>query len=715
MEEESLTSDETLQTPEEEQRFQEDWESEGHRSPWEKSEPDPEKSPEKTGRPPRGLSQQMKKEVQVALASMDKLRALATWRTEFMVLELFAGKATLSRRASSRTGWGSYEPVDVVFGQEHDLRDKDNRQRILDVVKHFKPDLVVITPPCGPWCSWQRLRKNVEELDEIRKEHMPFWRLARQVWDMQTEEDRLAMTEQPEPSEALETSYMTGRPRLHRVVLDQCMFKLRDPVSKKFYKKATAFDVNDERFAAALARWSRCTHEPEEHEQIKGSVYYEGKWQRRSTLAAQWTPMLADHILRSAEATWHETNVVGKWSLSEKTCSNQWLTVPVEAQGGAMTPEEALRQQLTQMGAAGERYDYVTFEGAAGALPRRVRSMLAHLHVALGHLSNDRLARMITLAGGNRELLEGARQLRCQVCCMVRPPGSRPQVSYLKPSNFNQRVSADCFHVWDQKNVKYTVFHMLDELTDYHVGELDFDPSSGWVAGVMREKWYDIFGPPDVLVTDGGSEFLGSVSRLNDIFAVQHDLVPDQAKWRLGHVERHGAIAKVMIMKMVAELNIVDVNEMKMAATAALASKNRIVNEGGVSPIQAVTGRNSSMPASLLAQIASGRVKFKLNEELEKDEALRRAERIRAAAVEACHWLDAHQGLRRALNARSRPPHLEMLKEGNVVYVYDPPANRKGLARGCRTIRPGRAQELSSALNVMVQCRRRSGSESRPE
>ena len=85
---------------------------------------------------------------------MDRLRALATWRTEFMVLEVFAGKATLSRRASARAGcgWGSYEPVDVVFGKEHDLRDKKNQQRIVEVTKHFEPDLVVITPPCGPWC-----------------------------------------------------------------------------------------------------------------------------------------------------------------------------------------------------------------------------------------------------------------------------------------------------------------------------------------------------------------------------------------------------------------------------------------------------------------------------------------------------------------------------------------------------------------------------------
>ena len=56
--------------------------------------------------------------------------------------------------------------------------------------------------------------------------------------------------------------------------------------------------------------------------------------------------------------------------------------------------------------------------------------------------------------------------MRCQVCAMVRPPNSRPQVSYGKPTNFNQRVSGDCFHVWDVENVRYTVVHFIDDLTD---------------------------------------------------------------------------------------------------------------------------------------------------------------------------------------------------------------------------------------------------------
>ena len=208
-----------------------------------------------------------------------------------------------------------------------------------------------------------------------------------------------------------------------------------------------------------------------------------------------------------------------------------------------------------------------------------------------------------------------------------------------------------------------------------------FDANSGWTAEVLRRKWYDVFGAPDVLVTDAGTEFRGAMERLNDLFAVKHDPIADQAKWRLGHAERHGAVLKIMMMKTITATKIDSLEEMHHALTATVAAKNRLMNNAGVSPLQAVTGRNSPLPGSLLAQISSGKIRFTSNEMIDQDEALRRAERIRAAAVESCHWLDAHEGLRRALASRSRPPHLELIREGTVVYVYDPPAHRRGLAR----------------------------------
>ena len=68
--------------------------------------------------------------------------------------------------------------------------------------------------------------------------------------------------------------------------------------------------------------------------------------------------------------------------------------------------------------------------------------------------------------------------------------------------------------------MKYAVVHYIDELTDYHVGAVGLDPTSDWAAEALCRCWYDVFGPPDVLITDGGSEFKGAVGRLNDLFAV---------------------------------------------------------------------------------------------------------------------------------------------------------------------------------------------------
>eukprot|EP00435_Cladocopium_sp_Y103_P034992 s364_g9.t1 len=502
----------------------------------------------------------------------------------------------------------------------------ENVKKLKEVVREQKPDVLVITPPCGPWSLWQNQQMDFEKLASLRDEHIPFWQLTRDLWEIQDSEGRWVVTEQPSTSEALELSYMTERPNLHRVVLDQCMFGLKDPVSGKGYRKTTALDVNDEAWAQELAKARRCDHLPEEHEQVKGNVKYDGKWHRRSTLAGGWTRRWCDHILRAFEKSQEPGREIPTKLHQGSKCKPVFDINAVE---GVVTPEEVLRQQLQAVGAEGENFDFIHFEGEARALPRRVRRMLAHLHVTLGHLSNERLARMLSLAGGGKGVLLGAKHLRCQVCSMVRPPQSRPQASYQKPSNFNEKISGDCFHVWDIKGLRYTALHFIDELTDYQVGDLTFDPNSGWVSRVLRDKWYGVFGPPDALVSDGGLEFQGAMVRLNEMCGVVHEVVPDQAKWRLGHCERHGAVLKIIIMKTVTALRIETLEEMQWAMVYALSAKNRLATHGGVSPLQAVTGRNSPLPSSLLNQLTSGEIKFKMNEELQRNEALRRSESSR--------------------------------------------------------------------------------------
>ena len=361
------------------------------------------------GRPARGLTQKLKKGVQRGIHLMARVKKGAQMDNKFMVLELFSGSSMLTQVAEELPGWGAYQPVDIILGEENDMGQRTNRERVKNMVRTLKPDLVVITPPCGPWCAWQRIRQDWGTLGEIRRKQLPFWKLAREVWDIQDEEDRLCLTEQPDGSEALETKYMIERRMIYRIVVDQCKFGLKDPISEKLYRKTTDLDVNKQSFAVALAGVPRCDHMPHEHEQIRGTIRLDGETVSRSTIAAKWTKKFATYILKAAQTSLAaealreqdplegDRTPPGGGARQGSYPLELWGAYPVEVEEGMITPEEALKRQMRHMGAEGERYDYVQFEGNARLLPRRTRATLAHLHVALGHLSNDRLLRMVSL------------------------------------------------------------------------------------------------------------------------------------------------------------------------------------------------------------------------------------------------------------------------------------------------------------------------------
>ena len=626
----------------------------------------------------RGEVQRLKRGVRQGLAAAEALVQVASKEERFVVMEVFAGTATLSGLAHSQefTHWCATPPVDILYG--YDLRTSEDQQKVMKMWEETEPDLLTLSMPCGPWCQWMNLC-DPELVAEKRTEEMPLWRFARMLWDRQVAAGRLVMSENPLGSDGLKLTFMEERPQLNRAKIAQCMFGLKDVESGKPHRKLTALDVNTPAFQERLLRGAQCQHAPSEHQTIEGKVFYQGQWVNRSTLAGAWPKKLCRHILKAAEACLREVRPVEMLALCEETDPHgSW---EIGAVGSSQVPEESLRHAMGELGGAADRYGYITFEGQGQQVPRRIRSAVAHLHSALGHLANDRLVRMLMLSGAGEQILTAARNLRCQVCAMVQPPRDAPQVSYKKPSTFNEKVSGDTFFIWDVLGAKFAVVHFLDELTDYHVGDCAVNMDSTFAAGVLRDQWYGVFGPPDLLITDMGKEFAGTIDTLNEIMGVRHDVIAEGAKWRLGHAERHGSILKIMLMKMVKAMNLRGLDDMRMAATAACAAKNRLCNHGGVSPLQAVTGRNALLPASLMTQICSGRMKFVVNQELSREESLQRSERIRTGALESFHWLDAHQTLRRALSTKSRPPRLEMIKEGATVYIYDPPAKRRGLSR----------------------------------
>ena len=158
---------------------------------------------------------------------------------------------------------------------------------------------------------------------------------------------------------------------------------------------------------------------PGEHQTVEGTCSVKGQTVRRSAAAAAWPPAMCDRILQAAHKTLqeeHDNEELLPEHMSLHACSRRrcWEAVPVQ---NASLPEENLRHELNKHAMTGGRYDFVTFEGEAHQAPRRVRAMVAHLHVTLGHLSNDPLARMLSLSGGQEQVIALARNLPLPGVC----------------------------------------------------------------------------------------------------------------------------------------------------------------------------------------------------------------------------------------------------------------------------------------------------------
>ena len=154
---------------------------------------------------------------------------------------------------------------------------------------------------------------------------------------------------------------------------------------------------------------------------------------------------------------------------------------------------------------------------------------MAHLHVALGHVSNDKLKRMLSMNGAKPENLWAVDRLQFQICNQVRSPSATP------------KGTPDlCLSMSASWRIHSTFGMRLGEkvLRDSYSGmpfpciKLQWrpkDPSSELTTNLLRDRWIGVFGPPAVLMTDQGSEFKGTVEPLLQTFAIFHEIFPPTA------------------------------------------------------------------------------------------------------------------------------------------------------------------------------------------
>ena len=179
-----------------------------------------------------------------------------------------------------------------------------------------------------------------------------------------------------------------------------------------------------------------------------------------------------------------------------------------------------------------------------------------------------------------------------------------------------------------------------------------------------------MFGPPKVLVADQGREF---VSWEMEEFCASASILlwhaAVQAPWQNGIAERSGGVLKTVINAVITAHSVQGREEMQDALGEAVAAYNGDINDAGVSPFQAVIGKQPRQ----IGDVLGGSVQSRLAEHGLSDAPgpLARQLALREAAKVAITRLHFSRGLRNAELARSRTTTItEAPKPGDICYFY---------------------------------------------
>ncbi len=182
--------------------------------------------------------------------------------------------------------------------------------------------------------------------------------------------------------------------------------------------------------------------------------------------------------------------------------------------------------------------------------------------------------------------------------------------------------------------------------------------------------WWIIWaGPPKVLVTDMGTSFLAAFVSLAERYGATSRVVPTEAPWQVGMVERHGGVIADVIQMTVQMTGATGRSEMMLVLISATAAKNRRPGLSGYSPRAAVFGTDERLDGSVLDSMLDGE-QFPSHSQAAHDAGYRRALQIRREAMRAIVDLDHAQRYHQAIASRPDLRAPQVYLPGTQVYYW---------------------------------------------
>ena len=318
----------------------------------------------------------------------------------------------------------------------------------------------------------------------------------------------------------------------------------------------------------------------------------------------------------------------------------------------------------------------VRFPGLPPNIPREVQASIARLHVNSGHASKKELIRLFTMHGAiSSQVLSCLEHLECGTCKRSRlPQQPRPAAVPVMSGQFGDRLQIDRFWVRDLTGYNHCLLGAVDMATSFQQGIRLVDFGSEAVYEALRTMWLQPFGHPLVIESDDDRCFGGSFKEQVESAATHLLVVPAEAHWRIGTIERKNAILRNTMEKLIDEYAVTNGGGIDLILTASTQAINTSVTSKGRSPYQAVFGRLPRFPGDIFGDERALLVgpDHVLTEEL-RAQALRIIAETRASSV-----------IRRALlrkTANSRQEAADILP-GSLAAYWRWSKKAKGKKRG---------------------------------
>ncbi|CAK9046494.1 Protein SENSITIVITY TO RED LIGHT REDUCED 1 [Durusdinium trenchii] len=192
-----------------------------------------------------------------------------------------------------------------------------------------------------------------------------------------------------------------------------------------------------------------------------------------------------------------------------------------------------------------------------GELERRQAEQLAAdqvkkvklLHVNLGHISTEKMLVLLKAARAKEAVMRFVKDsYRCEQCQKQKRPIERRKATMPRTFSFNRYIDVVIFYIALQgKTLAYlnvichgANFQQIQWLQRYDAGT----PSSRSVWQAFLAAWLKPFGNPEVVLSDGGSEFKDCFERHLEQYGILQVISDAASPWQNGRVERHGGWLK---------------------------------------------------------------------------------------------------------------------------------------------------------------------------